>query len=129
MLNLAPHFIFVVHVVVQSQHHNAHTVLRSGRCLLAIHLSVREKIAFQRFCHLLFHLFGCGSRVNRDDHTLADRERREFVFWHFIHAKQSQHEQNNDDEQCNGVVFQRPADPIHSSLIHNKELCTMNNEQ
>ena len=45
MLQLTPHLILVVHVVVQAHHHDAHAVLRRGGGLGAIYLAKGKEIA------------------------------------------------------------------------------------
>ena len=57
MLDLRPHLVFVVHIIVQFHHHDTHAVLRLRGRLITIYLTKGKKIALQRTGHLLFHLF------------------------------------------------------------------------
>ena len=108
MLDLAPHLVFVVHIVVQLDHSYAHAVLRGRGGLCAVHLTVGKQIAFQRTGHLLFHLFSGSTGIDSHHHTLTDSGMRKLILWHHIHAVYAKHEQNQYDEQRYGVVLQRP---------------------
>ena len=111
MLDLAPHLIFIIHLVVQSYHHDTHPVLGCGGSLGTIDLSIGEQVTLKGSGHLLFHLFACCSGIYCDHHTLTDGEGGELILRHHIHTIDTQHEQDTYDKERYGVVFQRPFQP------------------
>ena len=119
VLHLAPHLVLVVDVVVQPDHDHAHAVLGRRRGLLAVDFLIGEQIALQRTGHLLLHFLCRGSGIDGHYHALADGEGGEFVLGHDIHAIDAHQEQQHGEQQRDGVVVERPAQPLHS-LFHSR---------
>ena len=109
-----------MYVVVESQLHEAQSVLRCGGGLGAVHLFKCKEIAFEGARHLLFHLLSGGSGINGHHHTLAYDELWELVFRHYVHAEYSHDKQQQYDEQRDRVVLQRPANPIYVLHLENE---------
>ena len=120
MLDLAPHLVFVVHIVVQVNQHHAQPVLRRGGGLRTPHLTIGEKETLQGTRYLLFYLLGRSTWIDGNDHTLTDGGLRKFVLRHVVHAEDTQDKQDAYDEQRDRVVFQWPLEPVH--LLHNYKL-------
>ena len=95
MFYFAPYLIFVVHIVVELHHHNAHAVLRCGGGLFAVHLAVGKQISLQRTSHLLFNLLAGSSWIDGYHHSLTDSGMRELVLRHHVHAVDAHHKQNH----------------------------------
>ena len=84
MAYLGPHFIHIVHLIVQFHQHHAHSIGRRGCRFPTFHFLKCEQITFQRTSYLHFYFFGCGARINGYDHPLADGKFREFSLGHFL---------------------------------------------
>ena len=98
MFDFAPHFIFIVHIVVQFYHSNAHPVLRSGSGLGTVYFPVGKEVTFQWSCHLLFHFFGGSTRIDSNDYSLTDSGMWKFIFGHIIHSQNAHYKQYADNE-------------------------------
>ena len=99
MLDLAPHLIFVIHVIVQFHHHDAHAVLTLCGGFHTVHLTKSKQIALQWSSHLLFYLLAGGTRVDGYYHTLSDGSMRKLILWHDVHAVDTHHKQDAYDKQ------------------------------
>ena len=97
VLDLAPHFILVVHVVVQLHHDAANPVLaRAGR-LGTVHLLEGEQVAFERPYELLFHLFAGGSRIDAHHDACPQGEIGKFRFRHLVQSVNAENEHQPHD--------------------------------
>ena len=56
VLDFTPHFILIVHLIIQAHHDDALTILGGGCSLHAIHFLIGEEVALQRLGHLLLYL-------------------------------------------------------------------------
>ena len=118
VFDFTPHLIFIVHLVVQPDHHQAHTVLGGCRSFLTVYLSVSEQITLQRPCHLFLHFLGSSARIDSNDNPLANGKRRELVFWHDVHAIDAQRKKNDDNQKRYRIMFEGPFQPIYLLLHH-----------
>ena len=127
VLDLTPHLILVVHIIVQFHHHDTHAVLRLRGGLLTVHLPISKEVALQRTSHLLLHLLAGGTRIDRHHHALTDGGMGEFVLRHDVHTVDAQHKQDANDEQRYRVMLQWPFQPIHL-ISHNVQYSMFNGQ-
>ena len=113
VLNLAPHLILIVHIVIQFHHRDTHAVLRGGGGLGAVHLTKGEEVTLQRTRCLQFHFFRGSTWIDGHHHTLTDGGMGELILRHGVHPEDTHHKQDGDDEQCYRVIFQWPFQPFH----------------
>ena len=111
MLDLAPYFILVVHVVIQLHHDAANPVLARAGGFRTLHLLEGEQVAFERPYELLFHLFAGGPRIDTYHDTRPQGEIGKLRFRHFIQSINSQDKHQPHDQKGEAVVAHHPRHP------------------
>ena len=118
VLDFRPHLVLVIHFIVQANHHDTHAILRSGSRLCTVHLAICKEVALQGFCHLFLYLLAGSARIDGHHHSLTDGECRKLILGHHVHAVDTHHKQDADNEQRYRVMLQWPTEPRHL-FFHN----------
>lgn len=118
VLDLGPHFVFVVDVVVQLDHDVDDAVLREGVGLGFLDFFVSEEEAFEGLGKLLFDFGGGGAGVDPHHEALPDGEGGKFLLGHHPQPVDAECDEKSDDQEHDPVVAHAgfyDADPFHNS--------------
>lgn len=116
VLDLRPHFVLVVDIVVEFDHDVAHAVLRRGGGLAALDLLVGHQELFERPGQLLFDLFARGAGIEADDHALPDRVFGELLLGDARQGVDAEDEEAPHDEEGDAEIPHGPRNDVIGSF-------------